>query len=84
MIIPFTHQNNDYIQIVHVDYSDRVGETLAKFNFKSQLQKINAFKEACLWLLDHSDIKPEVIGKTDILIKDGKSYVVTIISEVEK
>ena len=60
LIIPFTRQNNDHIFIV--EYSSGSGKfikTVAEFIFLSQCEKLKAFKQALLWLLDHSNIKKD-------------------------
>lgn len=51
------------------------------FRYGSQCEKLDAFKEALMFLLDHSDIKKTLVGsevKADI---EGKVYKVKVLSE---
>ena len=54
------------------------------FNFKSQCEKLEAFKKALMWLLDHSDIKKSIVGEEKRAEIDGKIYKVRILSEEGK
>ncbi len=59
-------------------YSDDKGY----FKYTSQCDKLEAFKKALMWLLDHSDIKKTIVGtevKADI---EGKTYKVRILEKL--
>ena len=53
-----------------------------KFNYSSQCEKLGAFKQALTRLLDHSNIKKDIVGtevKADI---EGKTYKVRILEKL--
>jgi hypothetical protein len=55
---------------------------ISEYTYTTQCEKLQAFKKALLWLLDHSEIKKDIVGqevKADI---EGKTYKVKILKEV--
>ena len=54
------------------------------FRFSSQPEKLAAFKSALKWLLNHSDIKPTLIGKEIDTTIDGKAYKVKVLKEADR
>jgi len=57
-------------------------EHIISFDYNTQCEKMSALKKALLYLLDHSDIKKDLVGQevnTDI---DGKMYKVKVLKEV--
>ena len=61
-ILISTRQPSSYscVKVYQVDCKDK-GE-VAKFQFESQCEKLQAFKDALMYLLDHSDIKKTIVG----------------------
>lgn len=53
-----------------------------EFPFSSQCQKLQAFKDALLWLLDHSDIKKDLVGETKQIEIDGTVYKAKILEKI--
>lgn len=51
----------------------------AKFEFHTQCEKNQAFKKALLWLLDHSDIKKDLVGTEQKVEIEGKVYKAKIV-----
>ncbi len=52
------------------------------FNFKTQCEKLLAFKQALHWLLDHSDIKKDLVGQEVKAEIEGKIYKVKVMGEI--
>ena len=53
------------------------------FTYDAQCEKLEAFKKALTWLLDHSDIKKDIVGTTQkVKWEDGKTYKVEVIEEL--
>ncbi len=79
----FDKTNNCFIKVWWIKVSLEQGSGLSPdFEYKSQYQKNDAFKEALMWLLDHSDIKKDLVGqevKADI---EGKVYKVKVMEEL--
>ena len=63
------------------EYGD--GEMFGYFKWSSRCEKMKAFREALIWLLDHSAIKDNLTGQTVKADIDGKVYKVKVIAEVE-
>jgi hypothetical protein len=60
------------------DFEDK----LVTFHFKSQCSKNRAFKDALLWLLDHSDIKKDLVGQEVKAEIEGKVYKVKVLKAI--
>ncbi len=60
----------------------QVSQKRGVFKFDTQCEKMQAFKDALLWLLDHSDISKSLEGTTQKVKIDGKVYEAEIIKEV--
>jgi hemerythrin len=52
-----------------------------KFRFCGSCEKMTAFKDALLWLLDHSDIKKSIVGQEVKVEIEYKVYKARIIEE---
>jgi hypothetical protein len=61
-------ENAENKEFFHIDYN-------------SQCEKNQAFKKALLWLLDHSDIKKDIVGTEQKVEIEGKVYKAKIIEE---
>lgn len=57
------------------------GDVKAEFFYHSQCQKLAAFKQALMWLLDNSDIKKTIVGSEQKVEIEGKVYKAKIIEE---
>jgi len=70
------------VAIIHHPFGDR--KVVATFDFRFQCEKLQAFKQALMWLLDHSDVKKEeeIIGTEQKVEIEGKVYKAQIIREV--
>ncbi len=56
-------------------------DEVTQFNYSSQCEKLEAFKKALMWLLDHSDIKQTIVGTKQQVKIEGKVYEAEIIKE---
>ena len=66
-----------YVRIIENPFTQK--NVVAEIPYRFQCEKMQAFKDALLWLLDHSDIKKDLVGQevnTDI---DGKMYKVKVL-----
>ena len=72
-----TTSEGDYIFIN--DSDDKHLWTSKKIN--SQCQKMEAFKDALLWLLNHSNIKKDLAGQEIDAEIEGKIYKVKVIEK---
>jgi hypothetical protein len=52
-----------------------------EFKYVTQCEKMTAFKQALLWLLDHSEIKKDIVGTEQKVEIEGKVYRAKIIQE---
>ena len=50
--------------------------------YTSQCSKLTAFKSALLWLLDHSDIKKDIVGEEREAEYDGGRYKIKILGKI--
>lgn len=54
-------------------------KVLADFYYTDQCEKLQAFKDALMWLLDHSDIKKDIVGEEVKAEIEGKIYKVKVL-----
>ena len=64
--IPTWKANYSSIKMIEVGS----GKLVREFDFRSQCEKLRAFKDALLWLLNHSDIKKKDNSKEIAEIKE--------------
>jgi len=64
-----------------VEILDYKRDLQKSFSFEDQCSKLQAFKDALLWLLDHSDIKKTLVGTKQTVKIEGKIYEAEIIKE---
>lgn len=73
--------NDAHIHIVDGDFS-KIGKSVCEpLSYDSQCTKLSAFKQALLWLLDHSDIKKDLVGQKVRAEIEGKIYKVIVLEE---
>ncbi len=70
------HNNNRVIEVGY--YRDFLGGT---FKYTSQCEKMSAFRNILLYLLDHSDIKKNLVGREVKAEIEGKIYQVKVLSK---
>jgi len=76
------NEANSSIRIIKSPYNDNIEEDkVADFRYKNQCEKLKAFKNALLWLLDHSDISKDLVGQEIKADVEGKTYRVKILRE---
>lgn len=54
---------------------------LVKFHYSYQCEKLGAFRQALLWLLNHSAIKKDLVGQEVKAEIEGKVYKVRVLHE---
>jgi len=65
-----------------VEIQDNGRTQVVEFGYKTQCEKLQAFKRALLWLLDLSDIKKDIVGTTQKVKIEGKVYNAEIVEEL--
>jgi len=76
------NEANSSIRIIKSPYNDNIEEDkVADFRYKNQCEKLKAFKNALLWLLDHSSISKNLVGQEIKADVEGRTYRVKILRE---
>jgi len=76
------NEANSSIRIIKSPYNDNIEEDkVADFRYKNQCEKLKAFKNALLWLLDHSSISKDLVGQEIKADVEGRTYRVKILRE---
>jgi hypothetical protein len=81
MALCISIRDNHYGWVKIRKYSDLSGNSdiIEKFFFESQCEKMSAFKQALHYLLDHSDIKKDLVGEEVKAEIEGKVYKVKVL-----
>jgi len=80
--IPIRDKVNSGEQKIVIRTNFHTTQIEEKFPYKSQCSKLQALKDACMWLLDHCDIKKSIVGEEKKIEIDGKTYKAKILEEL--